>query len=131
MQLLSEESFIHYEELNFTNKLFFELLGEDIKLLSFNTSNASAGMGWFILKYLFIPKNYTVVFEHDRLFCTITVSKENGAFTYANLIHGGELKTGLNKQDILAAVNIVGDALKHTELDFYRVKKNRLVKEEN
>ena len=128
VQLLGEKSFIHYNALNFTNNLFSKLFGKDMKLLSYATS--AGGMGYFILKYQFIPKNYIIVFEHDRLFFTIRLSKPNGAFTHINNISGNKIDTALEDKNISYAVRILREALNNGIPEFYRLKQDRLVRDE-
>ena len=130
MQSLGDKSFSHYHELNFTNKLFFELLGEDIKLLSYDISEG--GMGYFILKYQYVPRNYTIVFEHDRLYFSLFLYNENGAFTAVELISDEKINTELYDYSISAAVNVMCTALKNTVPVFYRgrTKKGRLIRDE-
>jgi len=130
MKPLGEKSFVHYNKLNFTNNLFSKLFGKDIKLLSHDTSDG--GMGYFILKYQYIPGNYTIVFEHDRLYFSLFLYNENGAFTAVDLISDEKISTELYDYNISAAVSILCTALKNTVPVFYRgrTKKGRLIIDE-
>ena len=76
--LLDNNDYVHREYLEYTVNCFEEFLGVTVKLLSKKCSNNSAGMGAFALEYQYIPENYRIKFEYEKLYFDVHIQKNNG-----------------------------------------------------
>lgn len=124
---LGDFEFSHYEIMNYTHQLFEANFKESIQLKKNDYS--SDGMGWFILEYLYKPRGYKIVFEHDRLFFSVRIIDTDGAHTsLPRMVQNEKISTALERNNIEKAIEILRKELEKDEICFYISKDDKQYK---
>lgn len=122
---LDKNHFSKAEMMQFTIDTFESCFGNDIELMDSRYSNEVGG--YYHLEYHYLPKKYKIVFEHEKLFFSIRIIREDGAFTSINQICDGDIKNGLREENINDAIEKLANNLNKSTILFYKIKNNKLV----
>lgn len=125
---LGNKDFSHYQILNYTNDLFIGTFGDNIKLIDYRF--AEEAMGYYKLTYEYLPKNYRIEFEYDRLYFSIEIFRKDKQFSSINQIKPNQMLqfNNLQKENINKGITLLHTVLMNHEEFFYTVKKNKLIK---
>ncbi len=126
---LDDIIFSKIDLMKYTNEIFENLFKDDINLLDYNYSEQAAG--YFTLIYEFMPNEYEIYFEHERLMYSIRITRKDKAFTSVNHIYGDEVKNTLNKENIHKSISLLREAIIDDKIVFYHIKKGKQVEVNN
>lgn len=86
-------------------------------------------MGFFKIKYKYIPLGYNVIFENDRGVFSIEICDSEGAFNFLYRIKKFNSETTLD--NVEEAVKILKDTLNQNDFAFYITRDEKLYKKQN
>lgn len=126
--LLGNKDFSHYKIMNYTNDLFIETFSDNIKLMDYKFTEEA--MGYYKLTYEYLPKNYRIEFECDRLYFSIEIFRKDKEFSSINQIKPNQMPqfNNLKKENIKKGITLLHTVLMNHEEFFYTVKRNKLIK---
>jgi len=125
MHIDDAKKYKRYSIIKFTYNQFNCVFGNKIQLKDCYFTDKA--MGYYKLEYLYIPKNYKFIFEHDRGYFTIKLLDSEEAFTYISYIYP-ELKSDLSEPNIRLFIEKLKYHLDKDDLEFYVLKNNQRVK---
>ncbi len=107
--------------------VFTDAFGKD--MLMAEKQIAFEHMGFFKIKYKYIPLEYTIIFENDRGVFSIEICDREGAFNFLYRIKKFDSKTTL--ENVKEAVKILKDTLNQNDFAFYITRDEKLYKKQN
>lgn len=84
--------------------------------------------GWFVLQYLYVPKNYVITFESEFNGFDINIFNEDGG--YISLMRLSNCNKNLTSENVKTAINKLHTVLKQ-EISFYKSINDKLYKQVN
>lgn len=124
---LGNKCFSHYKIMNHTNDLFIITFGKSIKLIDYKFTEEA--MGYYKLTYKYLPKNYRIEFEYDRMYFSLRINRDVKEFNSINqLLPDEEFNTSLKETNVEKAILSLYNVLENKKEIFYIVKKNKLVR---
>lgn len=82
--------------------------------------------GWFVLQYLYVPKNYIITFESEFNGFDINITNEDGG--YISFVRLSNCNTNLTSENVKTAINHLHIVLKQ-EISFFKVINDKLYKQ--
>ena len=107
--------------------IFSDTFGKDMFLTE--KQIAVEHMGFFKIKYKYMPLGYDIIFENDRGVFSIEIYDSEGACNLLYRIKKFDSKTTL--QNIEEATKILKDVLNKNDFSFYITRDEKLYKKQN
>lgn len=83
--------------------------------------------GWFEITYKYLPRNYTIIIEHE--YKRIDISIENEYGDYTSLYNEAKIRIERERASIKNSICMLNKVLTESnELNFFRVKNDKLYK---
>lgn len=120
-----KKAFSQAKMMQFTMDAFLKHFENDVELLKKRYADAVGG--YYCLEYHYLPQDYQIIFEHEKLFFSIEIIRKDGAFVWSNQINEN-INSGLREENIINAIESLKNSFdKMIPIVFYKVKKNRVV----
>ena len=125
---LGNKGFSNYDIMNYTNDLFLQTFGNSLASVNFYYSENV--MGSFKLTYKYLPRDYKIEFEYDRLYFEILIFRKEGEKSSTSLMNPSKNEEYLNleKSKIKKEIKLLHEMLVNNKESFYTYKDNKLVK---
>lgn len=107
--------------------IFSNILGEDI--LFVEKQVAIEHMGFFKIKYRYLPLGYDIVFENDRGAFSIDIYDDEGAHNLLYRIEKFDSETTV--ENVKNAVQILQNVLKKNDFCLYITREGKLYRKKN
>lgn len=121
---LDDSYLIGEKGISFAKEEFNDCFVNDIKLEEEKVQLEHHG--WFLLKYVYLPKRFIISFEAEFNSFNIRIVNEDGGFIALNSLI--KYENDLKSVNVRYAINKLKEVLK-SELNFYNSKNNKLYKQ--
>lgn len=107
--------------------LFSNTFGDDILFLEKQV--VIEHMGFFKIKYRYLPLGYDIVFENDRGLFSIEIYDDEGAYNF--LCEMGKYDNETTEENVKNAVQILKNVLKKNDFGLYITREGKLYRKKD